>query len=165
LRPPFNGSIPAFLGSYAYLNEEKAYPVEEFHKLESHAIMEAKKRIRIANLRRAGAFDNIEDKPPVNIEPQEEPKRPPNHRDYLVSHTLVMSKYVKEEGKARVVGAKRIARMIEKYFEHVAGAETRVQKTEERRIIMLARSTLKMVVNEWRLAVSVSYLITLTWVF
>ncbi|KAG8924967.1 swr1 complex component [Tulasnella sp. 418] len=151
--PKFGRSLSKLLDSFILLDDDTEVPTDEVHRLEQRAREEAKLRNRIEALRAAGSFVHLENK--VDVKPPDEPKRPIGHQDHLLAHVASMSKYIREEGKARVAGAKRIAKMMEKHFERMAGADTREQKAEEKRRALLVRTTLREVVKEWRLAVAV----------
>ncbi|KAG8903550.1 swr1 complex component, partial [Tulasnella sp. 403] len=149
-RPQHSYSLSSLLDSYYFLDDETVVSSGE---LDAIAECEARKRNKIARLRETGVFENHERK--LDTTPPDEPKRQLDHRDHLVAHAVSVGKAIRENLKARQAGAKRIAKMVEKHFEKVAGADTKEQKAEEKRRQLLVKFVLKEVVKEWKLAVAV----------
>lgn len=73
-------------------------------------------------------------------------------QDHLINQGIVMSKMFQDNRKARIARARKVSQMIEQHFRHVAGAEERKQKEEERRMKNLARLAMQAVKKRWQLA-------------
>lgn len=151
--PLFRYSLPSLLKSYVFTDEDTTLSGDELAQLDALAEAEAQKRKRIDELRSSGAFEIHENK--VDITPPDEPKRPLGFQDHLVGQVVQLSKIFRENGKAKIAGARRIAKMVEKHFELVAGADAREQKAEERRRAHTVKMLTKDLVKQWSLAVKV----------
>lgn len=73
-------------------------------------------------------------------------------QDYLLNHGVYMSKLFQSSKKARIARARKISIMIEQHFRHVAGAEERKVKEEEKRQRALARAAIQAVKKRWTVA-------------
>lgn len=63
-----------------------------------------------------------------------------------------MSRLFQETKKARLSRVRKITQMIEQHFRHIAGAEERRQKEEEKRLKTLARTAVQAVKRRWIVA-------------
>ncbi|KAG8887798.1 swr1 complex component, partial [Tulasnella sp. 408] len=150
--PMFHRSLSSLLSSFAYTDDDSTVPPERLQML---AEQDALKRNRIAELQSAGVFEELERNRNMDLTPPEEPKRPPDYQDALVLQAIQLSKHFRENFRARLTGARRIAKMVEKHFEKMAGAEEREQRAEEKRRTVLVKFITKEVVKQWKLAVTV----------
>ncbi|AAS52229.2 ADR309Wp [Eremothecium gossypii ATCC 10895] len=73
-------------------------------------------------------------------------------RDHLNNHGVVMSRMFQDRKRGRIARARKISQMIEQHFKHVAGAEERKTKEEEKRRRALARAAVQAVKKRWNLA-------------
>ncbi|EJS42296.1 swr1p [Saccharomyces arboricola H-6] len=74
------------------------------------------------------------------------------HRDHLINQGVHMSKLFRNSTKARIARAKKVSQMIEQHFKHIAGAEERKLKEEERHKKALARFAVQAVKKKWNMA-------------
>lgn len=74
------------------------------------------------------------------------------YQEYLINHGVYMSKLFQNSKKARIARARKVSQMIEQYFKHIAGAEERRAKEEEKRKRALARTAMQAVKKRWTLA-------------
>lgn len=74
------------------------------------------------------------------------------HTDHLINQGIHMSKLFRSSTKARIARAKKVSQMIEQHFKHVAGAEERKAKEEERHKKSLARFAVQAVKKRWNMA-------------
>ncbi|SJM84883.1 related to Helicase SWR1 [Zygosaccharomyces bailii] len=74
------------------------------------------------------------------------------YQEYLLNHGVYMSKLFQNSKKARIARARKVSQMIEQYFKHIAGAEERKAKEEEKRKRGLARIAMQAVKKRWTLA-------------
>ncbi|KAG8925843.1 swr1 complex component [Tulasnella sp. 417] len=153
--PVFRRSLPDLLSSFFYVDEDNTVPAEQCDRLQTLAEQDARTRNRIAELQFAGVFEELERNREMDLTPLEEPKRPPDFQDALVLQAIQLSKHFRENSRARIAGARRIAKMVEKHFEKIAGAEEREQRAEEKRKTLLVKFITKEVVKQWKLAVTV----------
>ncbi|AMD19772.1 HCL379Wp [Eremothecium sinecaudum] len=72
--------------------------------------------------------------------------------DHLVNHGVAMSKVFQENKRLRISRARKVSQMIEQHFKHIAGAEERKSKEEEKRRKALARVAIQAVKKRWGLA-------------
>ena len=81
-------------------------------------------------------------------------KEQKNHtfQDHLINQGVVMSKIFQDSRRARVSRARRVSQMIEQHFKHIAGAEERKHKEEERKRKALARMAIQAVKKRWVMA-------------
>ncbi|KAL3239672.1 chromatin-remodeling protein SWR1 [Nakaseomyces bracarensis] len=74
------------------------------------------------------------------------------YQDHLVNQGIFMSKLVQNNRKARIAGAKKVAQMVEQHFKHIAGAEERRIKEEEKVKKALGRTMIQALRKRWTLA-------------
>ena len=74
------------------------------------------------------------------------------HTDHLINQGVYMSKLFRNSTKSRIARAKKVSQMIEQHFKHVAGAEERKLKEEERHKKSLARFAVQAVKKRWNMA-------------
>ncbi|KDQ20190.1 hypothetical protein BOTBODRAFT_27602 [Botryobasidium botryosum FD-172 SS1] len=148
-KPEFNHSLSALLTSYITLEEDG--PELSGEHLDALASSEAVLRNKISALQRQGRLLNPNGV--VDRRPSAEPKRAKDHRDCMLEHMAAVSKLIRDEGRARVAGAKKLSKLVLAYFEKKATADDRDKKAQGKRMRALAKSTLKLVLQEWKLAV------------
>ncbi|EDO18657.1 hypothetical protein Kpol_1055p13 [Vanderwaltozyma polyspora DSM 70294] len=74
------------------------------------------------------------------------------HQDHLINQGIYMSKLLQSNKKARISRARKVSQMIEQHFRHIAGAEERKLKEEEKQRKALARTAMQAVKRRWTLA-------------
>ncbi|SCU95902.1 LAME_0F14004g1_1 [Lachancea meyersii CBS 8951] len=73
-------------------------------------------------------------------------------QDHLINHGIFMTRRFQEIKKARAANVRKITLMVEQHFRHVAGAEERQQREEEKRLKSLARTAVQAVKRRWMVA-------------
>lgn len=73
-------------------------------------------------------------------------------QDYLLNHGIYMSRLFQNNKRARIARARKVSFMIEQHFKHIAGAEERKAKEEEKHKRNLARAAMQAVKKRWTLA-------------
>lgn len=74
------------------------------------------------------------------------------YQEYLINHGVYMSKLFQNSKKARIARARKVSQMVEQHFKHIAGAEERKAREEEKRKKGLARAAMQAVKRRWTLA-------------
>ena len=150
------GKIRELLSSFYRLEEDG--PDMTLEELENLATEGGRRLRRIAILRSEGRLNGPLQGP---VKRQVEPPRPTGPWDDIIEQAIAESKANREAGRARVNISRRIARMIMAHWEKVAGADDKERKAEEKRLNILAKTTLKVVLAQWKEAVRVcaSYLL------
>lgn len=111
--------------------------------------------LRLDALRRAGTvLEPAAASSLAKLKPQEAP-RTKSHWDFVLEGATARAQFVRQTSRARVQGAKKIARMIVKYWDRALHGDERMQKLELRRQRALAKWTMKEVQRQWKLAVTV----------
>lgn len=72
--------------------------------------------------------------------------------DYLLNHGIYMSKLFQNNKRARIARARKVSFMIEQHFKHIAGAEERKAREEEKHKKNLARAAMQAVKKRWTVA-------------
>ncbi|SCU98496.1 LAFA_0G18294g1_1 [Lachancea sp. 'fantastica'] len=72
--------------------------------------------------------------------------------DHLINHGIFLTRRFQEIKKARAANIRKITLMVEQHFRHVAGAEERQQREEEKRLKTLARTAVQAVKKRWLVA-------------
>ncbi|CCE62864.1 hypothetical protein TPHA_0D02260 [Tetrapisispora phaffii CBS 4417] len=73
-------------------------------------------------------------------------------QDTLVKHGVQWSKLFQNNKRSRILRARKVSQMIEQHFRHIAGAEERKIKEEEKHRKLLARSAMQAVKKRWNMA-------------
>ncbi|CAB4253786.1 similar to Saccharomyces cerevisiae YDR334W SWR1 Swi2/Snf2-related ATPase that is the structural component of the SWR1 complex [Maudiozyma barnettii] len=74
------------------------------------------------------------------------------YHDYLINQGIFMSKLFQNSKKARIARAKKVSQMIEQHFKHIAGAEERKLREEEKRKKSIVRTMTQSLRKRWTLA-------------
>ncbi|SCU83656.1 LAMI_0C04060g1_1 [Lachancea mirantina] len=163
VKPQF-GSIRKFLGSFKSLDEHVT--LEEFDNYvtdQKRVFQSIKKGIKNGVLQydpdsnslqpitlkdAAGVQAHRPD--PVTYFYKEQNQH--THWDHVINQGIVSSRLVQEARKARISRARKVSMMIEQHFRHIAGAEQRKQREEDKRMKNLARSAAQAVKKRWMVA-------------
>lgn len=73
-------------------------------------------------------------------------------QDYLLNHGIYMSRLFQNNKRARIARARKVSFMIEQHFKHIAGAEERKAREEEKHKRNLARAAMQAVKKRWTVA-------------
>lgn len=74
------------------------------------------------------------------------------YQDYLINQSVHMSRLFQNSKKARIARAKKVSQMIEQHFKHIAGAEERKIREEEKQKRAMNRTILQALKKRWNLA-------------
>ncbi len=146
----YGGSVMRFLQSYVQLDDEG--PEVTVEELEAVARTDGAYLRRINELRGHGRLSHAQGAVPQ----APEPPRPMGHWDSVIERASGHLKVVRENARVRVGGARRVARLINAYWEKMAGADEKTKRLEEKKMQALVKSTLKTVQALWKDAVKVS---------
>ncbi|KAF8331341.1 uncharacterized protein EI90DRAFT_1010738 [Cantharellus anzutake] len=143
----YGGDLTKFLQSFVRLEDDGPDMVIE--ELNAAARIDGAYLRRINQLRGHGRLSHVEGSLPQ----EPEPPRPLGHWDSVVEGASIHLRIVRENGRARVNGARRVARLINAHWEKVAGADEKSKRLEEKKMQALVRSTLRAVQAHWKDAV------------
>lgn len=154
--PKFNNSLPKFLNSYISLDEQQ--PDADPEKLAKEAKAEAVIRERIQRFHDDGRFipgtDALFGTIPCDV-PYIPPKRTTRDIwDDVVEAAVARAKARPKKPVGKVVAA-QIAAKVQAHFGAKESKKTKAGHAEERRLKNLAKSTMKLVIAEWKKAVYV----------
>ncbi|KZT41874.1 hypothetical protein SISSUDRAFT_1058993 [Sistotremastrum suecicum HHB10207 ss-3] len=148
-RPPHNWSLPSYLNSYTMLLTPEEEGNLQIAELESRALQDASIQNRLASLQRSGRILSAYS----TREPQPEHIREIDHHDHLVSAACQQAAVISNLKSSHLQGSKRIAKMISTYWLGTKGIQEKSTKEENKRMRALAKTTGKLVVEEWKKAV------------
>ncbi|KAK5782154.1 hypothetical protein RI543_000078 [Arxiozyma heterogenica] len=72
--------------------------------------------------------------------------------EFLVNQGIYMSKLFQNSKKARIARAKKVSQMIEQHFKHIASADERKRREEEKQRKSIGRTITQAVKKRWNLA-------------
>ncbi|KAF9479357.1 hypothetical protein BDN70DRAFT_878844 [Pholiota conissans] len=156
-RPPpakFNNSLSKFLNSYISLDDNQ--PDADPEKLAKEAKAEAVIRERIQRFHDDGRFipgtDALFGTIPSDV-PYVPPKRTTRDLwDEVVQAAVAKAKARPKKPLGRVIAA-QVAAKVQAHFGAKESKKTKAKDAEERRLRNLAKSTMKLVIAEWKKAV------------
>lgn len=149
----FPGKIPELLTSFYRLEDDD--PDMTLDELQELAAEDGGHLAQDFRLRRDGRLHG----PIQPVKKQVMPSRPQDVWDEVIDQLPTEVKVVRDAAKVRVNGAKKVAKLVVAHWEKVAAADDKERKAEERRVLMLAKTTLKAVTNQWKDAVKVRQLL------
>lgn len=161
----YDGQIEPLLDSYIYL--EDTGPSPDLQSLEFRAAREAYFRNRVNYLQQQGRLlrlldeAELEESSPagstakVGTKAVSLPARLTDHQDSLMSHMVQVRNAMLNEAKIKPVVCKRLARMIQAYWDHIEGKEERERLAEERERKRQMKDLMKALRKKWALAVKV----------
>ena len=162
--PKFKWSLSTFLSSYNCLGEDE--PDLDLTTLEQNAEAEAEILERVERFRREGRFlpgtqtlfgtkHDVSDYHP----PQ---RTSTDVWDDVVKAVVARSRPKKSIGRQIT---SQIATKIQTYFDNQEARKIKAKEVEERRLRNLAKSTMKLVIGEWKKAIFVSFFSVITLLF
>lgn len=162
--PKYGGEIAPFLESYIHIDDSAPSPTIE--SLQLRAAREAYFRNRVRYLQQQGRLlrlleeaDDV-DSAIVQTKSQHKapglPSREVDHQDSLLAHMIQVRNAIMNEAKSKPLVCRRIARMIQTYWERIEGRGERERQAEERELKRKARELVKALRRRWGLAVKVS---------
>ncbi|KAF8959937.1 P-loop containing nucleoside triphosphate hydrolase protein [Flammula alnicola] len=151
-KPKFNSSLHQFLTSYINLDEHDA----QASALQQEAKEEAEIRERIQRFRTEGRFipgTDVLFGTESHIPPYTSPKRTTKDIwDDIVEAVIARAKTRPKKSVGRQIAA-QIASKVQAYFDAQQSKKIKAKEAEERRLRNLAKSTMKLVIAEWKKAV------------
>ncbi|KAK6909822.1 hypothetical protein I203_103844 [Kwoniella mangroviensis CBS 8507] len=165
--PQHDGHISPILESYIHL--EDSGPMLDFKTLESRAAKDGYFRARVMYLQSHGRLQRLLDEAEddqvsligsknTSSNRSQSSKLPPRKTDYqdsLMAHMVQVRNAMLNEAKMKPVVCKRIARMIQIYWERIEGREERERLAEEKEKKRLGKELIKGLRKRWALAVKI----------
>ena len=164
-RPPLlqhDGDIAPIMESYLHLEDTGVQP--DIKALELRAAREAYFRNRVNWLQHQGRLSRLLEEPSGSssgskthpMKMQNLAPRQTDHHDSLLAHMVQVRNAILLESKSKPVVTKRIARMIQSYWEHIEGRAERERAAEEREQKRVMRDLIRAMRKRWSLAVKAS---------
>lgn len=164
--PKYGGDIASILDSYIHI--EDTGPPVDLPALELRAAREGYLRNRVNWLQHQGRLLRLlDEEDPLNTGPvprdrshrKQAPTGPParvtDFHDSLMTHMVQVRNAMLGEAKAKPLVCKRIARMIQLYWEHLQNKDERERLAQEREIKRKSKEVVKALRKRWGLAVKV----------
>lgn len=163
VHPKF-GSLTAYLDSFRSLDEDMTpEEYDNFIKELVIAVKHVKDGLRDGKLTYDVGTSSIQPVVTKDIKPIQHQRPDPIsyiykeqhkhvHQDYLVNQGVHMSKLFQSTRRARIARAKKVSQMIEQHFKHIAGAEERKIKEEEKHKKSMIRGIVQALKKRWNLA-------------
>ena len=126
--------------------------------LELQAAREGYVKNRVTYLQNHGRLGRLLDEPGRQTKAHRGPFLPPRSTDFhdsLLAHMVEVRNAILNEAKQKPVVAKRIARMIQAYWEHIEGREERERAAEERDQKKRMKDLTRALRKRWSLAVKI----------
>lgn len=161
----FDGHLEPLLDSYIHL--EDTGPSPDLQSLELRAAREGYFRNRVNYLQQQGRLlrlldeDEADDQHVIaapgkgGAKAPTLPARLTDHQDSLMAHMIQVRNAMLNEAKIKPQVCKRIARMIQAYWDHIEGKEERERLAEERERKRQMKDLMKALRKKWALAVKV----------
>ena len=160
----FQGDIDSLLHSYIHL--EDTGPTPDIDALELRAAREGYIRNRVNYLNQQGRLLRLLDeedagaaasssKSAAALKGPNLPARMTDFQDSLMSHMIQVRNAMLNEAKSKPIVCKRIAKMIQAYWDHIEGKEERERLAEERERKRQMKELTKSLRKRWALAVKV----------
>lgn len=167
---PLHAKVPQFKNLHEYLNSFKS--MDEDVSIEEYERYISEQKQTVSAIRRgleSGALRYDPDTDSVQAITTKDARLTQSHRpdpvsyfykqqnlqtfqEYLINHGIYMSKLFQNNRRARISRARKVSQMIEQHFKHIAGAEERLEKEEEKKKRALARAAVQAVKKRWTLA-------------
>jgi helicase SWR1 len=158
--PKYNGDLNAILNSYIHL--EDTGPSPDIKTLELKAATEAYYRNRVNYLQHQGRLlrlldddESVPSSAKISSKPPNLPPRKTDYQDSLLSHMVQVRNAMLNEAKLKPIVCKKIARMIQAYWDHIEGKEDRERLAEEKKRKLQTKELIKSLRRRWALAVKV----------
>nr|XP_031862415.1 uncharacterized protein CI109_001912 [Kwoniella shandongensis]KAA5529487.1 hypothetical protein CI109_001912 [Kwoniella shandongensis] len=162
--PKYNGDISPILESYHHI-EDTGTQLDQ-KALETRAAREGYFRARVMYLQQHGRLLRLIDEAEDPLLPKSVaanthkaqvrlPPRKTDYQDSLMAHMVQVRNAMLNEAKLKPVVCKRIARMIQVYWERLEGKEERERLAEEKERKRVAKDLVKAIRKRWALAVKI----------
>lgn len=156
-KPKFNSSLPNFLSSYINVDDEDT----TMSALEEEAKSEAAIREQVVRFRREGRFipgtDILFGTEPHKVEYTSPQRSTTDTWDHVVAAVIARGRAKSKRSIGQQI-ASQIASKVQTHFDGQESKKIKAKEAEERRLRNLAKSTMKIVIGEWKKAVYVRYL-------
>ncbi|ORX35665.1 SNF2 family N-terminal domain-domain-containing protein [Kockovaella imperatae] len=152
--PKFGGDIAPIMDSYIHIEDTNTPPLKV---LEQQAARDGYLVNRVNWLQHQGRLGRLleESGHTLKTRPPALPPRKTDFRDSLMAHMVQVRNAMLNEAKQKPVVAKRIARMIQAYWEHIEGREERERAAEERERKKKMKDLIRAMRKRWNLAVKI----------
>jgi len=156
--PKHNGDLSAILDSYIHL--EDTGPSPDIKTLELKAATEAYYRNRVNYLQHQGRLlrlldDDSTSNAKISLKPPTLPPRKTDYQDSLLAHMVQVRNAMLNEARLKPIVCKKIAKMIQGYWEHIEGKDDRERLAEEKKRKLQMKELIKSLRRRWALAVKV----------
>jgi helicase SWR1 len=155
----YQGDINAILESYIHI--EDTGPPADIKALELRAAREAYFRNRVNYLQHQGRLLRLLDdeattsSAKISSKPPVLPPRKTDFQDSLMSHMVQVRNAMLNEAKSKPIVCRKVAKMIQGYWDHIHGKDDRERAAEEKRRKLQMKELTKSLRRRWALAVKV----------
>ncbi|WWC89087.1 uncharacterized protein L201_004005 [Kwoniella dendrophila CBS 6074] len=165
--PKHDGQISPILGSYIHI--EDSGPLLDLRTLENRAAKDGYFRARVMYLQSHGRLQRLIDEAEAENNDQllpvgssatnrthsKLPARKTDFQDSLMSHMVQVRNAMLNEAKMKPIVCKRVAKMIQAYWERIEGREERERLAEEKERKRIGKELIKGLRKRWALAVKI----------
>ncbi|WVR06838.1 hypothetical protein IAU60_003874 [Kwoniella sp. DSM 27419] len=163
--PKHGGRIEPIIESYTHL--EDSGPLLDPKALEARALREGYIRARVMYLQAHGRLQQLldeatEDTPTASRSTSttksikaQVVQRKTDHQDSLMAHMTQVRNAMLNEARMKPVVCKRVARMVQVYWERIEGREERERLAEEKERKRVGKEMIKGMRKRWALAVKI----------
>lgn len=165
--PKYGGDIASIMESYVNINDTG--PPPEIKTLEARAKKEGYLLARVMYLKSHGRLQRLVDEENgSNLLPTTTtsnshakiiriPPRKTDFHDSLMAHMVQVRNAMLNVAKAKPVTCKRVAKMVQAYWENIEGKEERERLAEEKERKRMTKEIVKSLRKRWALAVKVGH--------
>ncbi|KAH9485667.1 Helicase SWR1 [Psilocybe cubensis] len=150
--PKFNSSLPSFLSSYINIDEEDM----TMSALEEEAKSEASIREQVVRFNREGRFipgtDVLFGTEPPTVEHTSPQRSTTDTWDHIVEAVIARGK-AKPKKSIGLQITSQISSKLQAHFDGLESRKAKAKEAEEKRLRKLAKSTMMIVIGEWKKAV------------
>ncbi|WVQ99637.1 hypothetical protein IAU59_006776 [Kwoniella sp. CBS 9459] len=166
--PKHQGELEPILDSYIHI--EDTGPQPDLSTLESRALRDGYHRARVMYLQAHGRLQRLPDEAEaaaddanlsrsaatsVKVQKPTVIARKTDYQDSLMSHMVQVRNAMLNESKFKPVVCKKVARMVQVYWERIEGREERERLAEEKERKRLGKELMKGLRKRWALAVKI----------
>jgi len=157
----YGGSLNAVVESYNHL-EDTGPPLDP-KALEIKALNEAYYRNRVNYLQHQGRLlrlldddgDDTKSAAKISMKPATLPPRQVDYQDSLIAHMQQVQKAMINEARLKPIICRKVAKMVQAYWDHIEGKDDRERLAEEKRRKLQMKDLIKSLRRRWALAVKV----------
>jgi helicase SWR1 len=159
--PQYGGDLTPIIESFTHL--EDTGPPPDAKALEIRALNVAYYRNRVNYLQHQGRLlrllDDDEDdnskSAKISTKPPTLPPRQVDFQDSLIAHMIQVQKAMINEARLKPIISRKIAKMVQAYWDHIEGKDDRERLAEEKKRKLQMKDLIKSLRKRWALAVKV----------